>query len=394
MRSFSVRMSAFFGAYFFVVGVYLPFFPVWLASRGLTPGEIGVVVAIPLVIRVLFTPAFAVLAGRFSNIRTAIAIFAALGAAPMIALHLAHDFFAIAVIVAVSALFWNPVLPLAEALAMAGVRRGSRSYGRMRMWGSWAFIAANFGCGWLLARMRPEATILIIATCFAAAALVSAFLKEPERLPDEIADTGSTIRDSIRLFAIPALVIGVLAAALLQASHGVFYAFGSVHWAAQGISYTAVGALWAVGVLAEIVLFALSARLSLAFGPFAMLALAAVAGLIRWTAFSFSPGLAALFLLQILHGFTFGAAHLGIVRLITAAVPERHAAAGQAFYFTVSGLLHGLATLAAGALYTAHGGGAYLAMTALSLAGGGLALAGAIFIPVEASEDRVSPQVS
>ncbi|MCB1492824.1 MAG: MFS transporter, partial [Rhodobiaceae bacterium] len=179
MTSFSVRLSLFFAAIFLVIGVAMPYLPVWLESRGLSGAEIGVVVAVPMVMRVVFTPLMAVAAGRFATLSRAIAIFALLGTIPILAIHQASGFSAIVLAIGLSALFWNPVLPLTEALALAGVRRGSASYGRMRLWGSGSFIAANLGGGWILARIHPEQTIVIIAASYVACAAAAWALREP-----------------------------------------------------------------------------------------------------------------------------------------------------------------------------------------------------------------------
>lgn len=395
MSPFSVRVSVFFAAYFLVVGVYLPYFPVWLEAKGLSAGDIGILIALPMVMRVVFTPLMAVAAGRFALLTRAIAVFSVLGALPIVALLVVDEFWAIFVVIGVSALFWNPILPLAEALTLAGVRRGSVSYGRMRLWGSWSFIAATIAGGWLLVRLDPEDTAAIIVACFALCVAAAFWLREPDHRADAppVAQS-SSLKDTARLFALKPLIFALVAAALVQASHGVLYTFGSVHWAAAGIGYGTIGWLWAIGVLAEIALFAISGPAGRAFGAFGLILLGGIAGVIRWGAFGLDPTLPALIMLQVLHGFTFGAAHLGLVQMIAAAVPERHAAAAQALYFTVGGLTLGLATYVSGDLYGALSAQAYWVMAGLALAGGAIAGVGAIAFPIpnQALTPKAPPQ--
>ncbi len=107
-----------------------------------------------------------------------------------------------------------------------------------------------------------------------------------------------------------------------------------------------------------------------ALGPILLIAAGALAGVLRWTVMAFDPPLAALVGLQALHGLTFGASHLGAVHYIAATVPQHLAGTAQALYASVtSGIAMGAATLLAGELYASVAGGAYLAMSAMSLLG-------------------------
>jgi PPP family 3-phenylpropionic acid transporter len=156
----------------------------------------------------------------------------------------------------------------------------------------------------------------------------------------------------------------------VQSSHAVFYTFGVIEWQRQGVSATWCAVLWAVGVAVEIGLFAFSSTFVARLGAIGLLMSGALAGVIRWTAMAFDPPLAALLPLQALHGFTFGAAHLGALHFISANVAPSQAATAQALYASVtSGIGLGLAILAAGPLYAAVGGYAYLPMALLCLVG-------------------------
>ena len=377
MQRFATRLSVFYGAYFLVLGIQLPFLPIWLEGRGLSPQEIAIVVAAPMMMRVIFTPLMALSVGRLGGLRQAIAWFAWLGAIAVMALVPVNGFVAILCVVLVATLFWNPVLPVTEALAMAGVRRGLSSYGRMRLWGSLSFIVANLGGGFLLARAHPEYILFVLIATFFLTALAALLLVEP---PDEAGvetppATSLSVREAVDLMRYAPLIAVILAASLVNASHGVFYAFGTVHWAAAGIGLGLAGMLWAIGVVAEIGLFAVSRPAVRAFTAIGLIILAGVAGVVRWSAFALDPGFTGLLVLQALHAFTFGAMHLGIVHAISELAPERSAAAAQAFHFTVSGLILGGATFLSGPLYQAHGAGSYLAMAGLAAAG---CLAGAV----------------
>jgi PPP family 3-phenylpropionic acid transporter len=168
-------------------------------------------------------------------------------------------------------------------------------------------------------------------------------------------------------------LLAIAIAALLQSSHMLIYGFGTLHWQGLGYSSLLIGALWAIGVIAEIGLFAFSGAVVAAVGAWPLLLVAALAAVLRWTAMAFDPPLGLLIALQTLHGLTFGATHLAIVNLVADAVPAELGATAQSVMYAMASLAGSLAMLAAGALYAAFGTGAFWAMAGLAL--GGLALA-------------------
>mgnify|MGYP003710583461 CR=1 FL=1 len=131
----------------------------------------------------------------------------------------------------------------------------------------------------------------------------------------------------------------------------------------------------AEGVAAEIILFAFGARLIRRFGPVRLIALGGLAGALRWSVTGASDGLLVLIAMQALHGFTFGATHLGAIYFIARRMPQALSASAQSLYSAiVMGLALGAASLTAGKLYALYGSGAYQAMALLAAAGGGAAL--------------------
>ncbi len=167
--------------------------------------------------------------------------------------------------------------------------------------------------------------------------------------------------DAKILVTSPVFLLFLVAAGALQGSHATLYTFGAVHWRSQGIATAWVGVLWAVGVLAEVLLFAWSKRIEETFGAIRLLLAGGLAALSRWIAMSFDPSLAILLPLQVLHGLTYGAVHLGAIHFIARAAPEGAAGTAQALYATTAmGVVMGAATLASGPLYDKYAGGAYL----------------------------------
>jgi PPP family 3-phenylpropionic acid transporter len=185
----------------------------------------------------------------------------------------------------------------------------------------------------------------------------------------------TVLRSPTVLLRDPVFLAVALASSLIQGSHALYYGFSTLQWRASGLDGTLIGVLWGLGVLAEIVLFALSARLPATLRPTALMAIGGLGAVIRWGAMALDPPVAMLPALQILHAASFGATHLGAMGFLARAVPRELAATAQGIVATVSGVVTASATGGAGLLYAATGSLAYLMMAAMALVG----LAGALY---------------
>jgi PPP family 3-phenylpropionic acid transporter len=166
----------------------------------------------------------------------------------------------------------------------------------------------------------------------------------------------------------------VISAGLTQASHAVYYSFSAVAWSAAGLDGKAIAALWGLGVLAEVLLFALSGRLPRSLGPLALLLIGAAGGAIRWAGMAFDPPAAALPWLQLLHGLSFGATHLGALGFVARHAPHGQSATAQGYLAIALGLMMAAMTGVSGLLYAAFGTSAYAAMALAAITGGACAL--------------------
>jgi PPP family 3-phenylpropionic acid transporter len=367
----AARLGAFYAASFLIVGIQLPFWPVWLAGRGLDPQQIGFVFAAAIWAKVIATPALGALADRLGRRRAVMAALAATAWVGYAALWPATGFWPLLALNLVAGVSQSALMPLGDSLTLAAVRRAGLDYGRVRVWGSVSFILAAVASGWLLALASPaalagnEVLLLVLA---ASAVLFLVCLAMPS---DEVPRGGRSRWAALAGFAGDRRFwLFVVSAALLQASHQLYYGFGTLYWRQLGFSDTLIGLLWAEGVLAEIVLFWLSAPLVSRFGPLGLMAIGGVAGILRWSLIGVVPGLGGAAALQLLHAGTFGASHLGAMHFMARTVPPHAAASAQSLYAALSaGLGSGLVMLAAGWLYTTYGGYAYPFMALLSAAG-------------------------
>jgi PPP family 3-phenylpropionic acid transporter len=370
-RSYGGRVAVFYAALFLIYGVHVPYLPVWLDWRGLTPAQIGIVMATPFFVRLLVTPTVAIFADHHASHRRTIALLALLATAATLALAAAHGFWTILLLSAVFVVATHTIMPLTETIALAGVRTTGLDYGRMRLWGSLTFIGAGFAGGALIDGFGSGIGIWLIVGGTAATAAAAHLLPAPAA--ECAAEQGTAQprwREAARLARAPVFLLFLLAVGAVHGSQATFFTFGALHWRGQGVSAAWIGVLWAIGVAAEVLLFAFSGAVLRRIGPPALLVIGAAAAVVRWAAMAAEPPLSVLVPLQLLHGLTYGATHLGAIHFIDRAVPERAAGTAQALYATVAaGVAMGLATIAAGRLYATFGGQSYLAMAALAAAG-------------------------
>ena len=364
------RLSFFFAAIFLVVGIMLPFWPIWLKSRGLTEIEIGLLLSAGMWARAFVNPLLAQLAdhrGRPDQLLIALGWGALIGHLFYIPF---HGFWPLFVVSVVAFMLFSPLMSLGDAVTMLKVRDGVLDYGRVRLWGSLTFIVAATLGGYVI-EGRPADLILwlvigtLVLTVIACHLMPAAHTKGTKKF---FAPLRKIARNR-------PLIVFMLAAGLLQASHGVYYGFATLHWQASGLSAGVIGALWAEGVIAEIILFAYAARLVRLFGPIGLLWLAAIAGLCRWCTLGATEALPMLIAVQGLHAFTFGATHIAAIHYIAAAVPASHGATAQSLYSsTAQGCIMAASMLASGWLYGHFGSNAFFAMAVLSGVGGLLAV--------------------
>ena len=375
-RAFGFRISLVYAFLFLGMGVQLPFLPLWLKDKGLSDTEIAAIVAAMILIRIVAAPLGAFIADRNGSRRGVMiwsAAFCVLGYAAMARM---QGFVPILLTGVAAQAFFSPIVPLAENMAVEGSLRHRLDYGRPRLWGSLSFIGGSLAAGAALGAVPVSGVIVMIVAGQALLALICLTLPpEPAAAPPRDNAGRLRIADALRLFALPSFVLFVAAASLGQASHGLLYTFGSVHWHDLGYGEPVIGLLWGISVATEIVLFFFSDRAVKRFGPANLVILGTAGGLLRWLVMAGDPPLWLLIPSQALHGLSFSAVHLGTMHYIQRAVPQglRNTAQGV-FTATSGGLVMGAAMLASAPLYDAFAGLAYLAMAALSAAALGFAL--------------------
>jgi PPP family 3-phenylpropionic acid transporter len=363
--SVAARLAAYYFAYFAYVGAFMPYFPLYLASRGLGAVEISLVVSLPQWVRVFAPSLWGWLADRSGALR-GIVVFSSLALVlGWCALPLAQGASAIAATVAVMSVLSAGAMPLVEAIALTHAARTRGGYGPIRLWGSVGFIVVVMGAGaWL--DWRPAGDLSIMLPALAIASLVAslalprgasaAHAEAPRRQGARDADFGALLG----------------AGFCMAVAHGALYAFYTLYLREKGYSGTTIGALWTLGVIAEIGVFLYLRALLRRFALSAILLASFVAAALRFAAIgSLGGSLAVLAVAQLLHAMTFGAHHSASVAAVQRLVPEGARARGQALYASLSNGAGGAAgAVLAGWAWDAFGHGqAFLFAAAAALIG-------------------------
>lgn len=363
MRS-ALPFALFQATIFLALGLHLPFWSLWLESKGLSLQQIGLLLAVAAWIRIAATPAIGQLADRWRHGRLLIPLLALTAAAGYGGFLTAEGLFLLLILQAATFSSFMPLIPLADARTLAAGRRFGFDYGRVRLWGSLTFILGSTGGGWLLGYSGLE----LLPWLLLGVMLVAAWLGL--LLPSEPPAKGRRAGGMMSLLRNRRFLAVLLASALLQSSHALLYGFASLHWRAAGLGEGMIGALWTLGVLAEIVLFAGGPRLIRILGPRGLLLLGGAGGLIRWPLLAVTTDPLLLVPAQALHALTFGASHLGAMHLIALHAPPSLASTAQTLNAAVTGgIAMGGALYTAGWLFERLGGDAFYLMTFLSLSG-------------------------
>jgi MFS transporter, PPP family, 3-phenylpropionic acid transporter len=367
-----IRFILLYTAMYAAFGVASPFLPSFLSARGLRPEQLGFVLGAGTAVRLLTAP----LAGRIGDLihalRVVLVICTAAAASATLGYLAAQEVWILVGVSLLHAAALAPITILADALALGSAtppahsaRRGFE-YGWVRGTGSGAFIIGTLLSGHAVSAFGLDIIIWLQALLLGGAAFAGILVPElvHDRTAEVVRSPAGGVRVLLRIARFRNLVI---VAALILGSHAMHDAFAVIRWSAAGISPATASLLWSESVAAEVLVFfvvgpALVQRLT----PSGALAMAALAGVLRWTVVAQTTDVIALGLVQPLHGITFALLHLACMRLIARIVPQGLEGTAQAIYGTLGiGAATALLTFVSGALYARLGAQGFWVMAAL-----------------------------
>jgi PPP family 3-phenylpropionic acid transporter len=388
---FWVWPAAFYATIGLATGIGMPFFPLWLEYKGFNASEIGIILATPMIVRVLCVPLTMRLADRTNMLRTGMFLAAVGSALGNMAMLPANTLTAMVATMALAAVFFAPGYPLTDAYVLRALTERKGSYGSVRLWSSVAYIVANVSGGYLIGMIGRANILWLIIGAFVIGA-VSALGLKPLAAHHTSAD--SPRPSSMVLWRSRVFVAMLVACSVSQSSHAVYYGFSTLGWTNKGFTDTTIGMLWAIGVIAEICLFLGAGFLSRFIGPIAWVILGAAGGIVRWGGLALDPPFAVLPFLQCLHALTFTATLMGTMQFLARNVPPGLGGTAQGDFAAAQGLVFGAATVVSGMLFRSYGDLSYIAMAVLSALALAVAIMAYVFARAEPPPDTRAAQAA
>lgn len=342
---------------------FFAFLPLWLKATGASPQEIGVLVAIPMILRLLTVAPFSAWTGRRGLVRDAIAL-TAFASAAIVLMLMGHADHArrVAIVIAFS-IVWDQIPVLTDAYAVMAVRARSLDFGRIRVWGSIGVVASNAAAGWVIGSLGILTLPMMIALLLLPPVMVALLLPRDCQLAGDEETVGGRWRDVVKD---KALLKAMVAGSMVMGSHGVLTSFSAIQWTGQGISTGNIGLLQALAVSAEIAAFWFGSKLLGSRDPRLLICLGALAGMLRWGIMASNPGIAVLVVTQLLNGITATGTILGLMLVIAQRVPSSLSAAAQGLNAVLLGVVLAASTAGSGMLWDHGLPVAYLAMAVLA----------------------------
>jgi PPP family 3-phenylpropionic acid transporter len=358
------RLSSFYFFYFAALGALVPFWGLYLQDRGFSPLAIGQLMAILMATKVVAPNVWGWMADSRGSRMPIVRLASLLSVLIFLGMFVAEGFWGIALVMSLFSFFWNASLPQMEAVTFNHLGKRLRRYASVRLWGSVGFILAVLALGAVAERQGTDAVPQLVLVLYIGIWLSS--LAIPERPPSPI--TSHEDVSVLGLIRRPDIAAFLACCFLMQASHGAYYAFYSIHLTTAGYTTAVVGALWAWGVVVEVLVFLRMHRLLERFGARTVLLSSLALAVLRWLLIgTFVDELGIQILAQSLHAATFGAFHAAAIHLAHHYFIGRTQGRGQALYNSIGfGAGGAVGSLASGVLWSSAGALATFGLSAVA----------------------------
>lgn len=356
------RLSGFYFFYFAALGVLVPFWGLYLKDLGFDALAIGQLTAIPMATKFLAPYVWGWIGDHLGHRMMIVRIGSLLTAVIFIGVFFFTEFWPLALAMILFSFFWNAVLPQFEVVTFNYLRQAVSRYAQIRAWGSVGFILAVVVLGVAVDVQGPAIILPVLFGIYLSIWLSSLIVRDPDPQPHP-EEQGHILSVVMQ----PTVLAFLVACFLLQAGHGAYYAFYSIYMEEAGYSKTLIGQLWALGVVAEVVVFLVMHQLLDRFGARNVLIASIFLAAVRWLMIgSFADSVWLMLLAQLLHAATFGTFHAAAIHLVHHYFVGKHQGRGQALYSSVSfGLGGALGSLLAGLMWESVGAFSTFAVSSL-----------------------------
>lgn len=355
------RFSLFYASLFGSIGAIAPFAALWLSHAGIPAREIGIIVAAPSIVMLLTTLKLGKWADSLPNRRLAIVIGNWVILLINLLLFVYTNTWVVLFVWTIAGISMYAIVPITDAAALSLTQKRGSDFARIRVFGSIGFIGAITLAGYIY-ELAGIGSFLVVLLFFNIIRLVNAYLL-PSIQSESVDDNGKDANSSESLYQ-AGILFTLAGSALINASHAMVNTFGILHWTQQGLSESMASMAISIGVVAEVFLMWRFKSLTRRVSARHCLLFASGCAVLRWSVLASDPSVSVLFLVQILHGVTFGLMYLATANFIARRVTESAAASGQSLSAIISTGCMAIANFMAGWLFDLWDGDVYWIMAA------------------------------
>ena len=359
------KLSGFYFCYYAIVGTFMPFWNLYLEDQGFTFNEIGLLSSIAIITRFFAPFIWGWIADKSGKRMLLVRIATWMEACIWFLIFIIpNNFQSIALLMLIFSFFQNAILAQFEGVTLFWLAdQREKLYGKVRKWGSIGFIVGVFGIGALL-EIIDISMLPILLLCIAFLAFIWSFtIKEPNNAPK----SQTILEPLLPILKNPVVYSFFIIEFVMLFSQAPFYSFYSNYLAHAGFTTSVIGFLWAVGVVAEIIMFAYANIFLTRYSWRILVSICLVITGLRWCVVGIFPNSFVIqFLAQTIHAFSFGLFHMIAMRVIFQYFTMGQQGRGQAIYSTMWGLGVASGSLLAGHYWIEYGGSTIFIVAGLS----------------------------
>ncbi len=326
------KLSSFYFFYFASVGTLFPYFGLFLQANGYSSSQIANVFAVIMGTKLIAPYLWGWLADRTGKRMQIIRIASLFSILSFSGIFYSTDYVWLMWCMVGFSFFWNANLPQFEAVTFSHLGKDTHRYSAIRLWGSLGFVLLVV----LLGSLITQYGVGILPGVIVATLLFIWFVSF--MVPDKTAEKIQGQQHSIqRVLFQPVVILFFTISLLLQASHGPYYAFYSIYLENKGYTHAVIGQLWALGVLAEVLIFMFMHKMLPRWGASKLLIGALLLTAVRWLMIGhYADSVIVIVLAQLLHAASFGVYHAASIHLVHEFFPGSLQGRGQALYSSLS----------------------------------------------------------
>lgn len=325
-----VKLSALYFVYFALLGVMAPYLSLYLQSEGYGLFEIGQLLSILMITKMIAPMIWGGLADKYNKSVILVRIGSLMTLMCYVGFFWAHTFWSIAVVIILFSFFWNAILPQIEVLTLYNLSENRNRYSRIRLWGSIGFICSVILCGWLFEALNVSLFPYVLLVLITLILVVSLLRFNEVSVKSSKKEHGPLFKEQLSKSWV---ILFFVVCFLLQVSHGAYYTYFSIYLSSLDYSKTQIGWLWALGVMAEVIVFVIMHRWLKRSSIVNIMLLSLLLTIVRWAVTAYyADSMILITVMQCLHAFSFGAMHVAAIQFVHSNFEQHNQGRAQALY--------------------------------------------------------------